>query len=78
MISVYQAFCESLYLYHYNFVILGLCNGTDIEIPLELRDEMTAEMVQGQYTVNSKIIARILFLRNFAYAEFRKNKTLVK
>ena len=30
------------------------------------------------FTVNSKIFARTLFLRNFAYAKFRENKTLVK
>ena len=28
--------------------------------------------------VNSEIFARILFSRNFAYAEFRENKTLAK
>ena len=31
-----------------------------------------------QVTVNSEIFARILFSRNFAYAKFRENKTLVK
>ena len=29
-------------------------------------------------TVNSEIFARVLFSRNFAYAKFRKNKTLAK
>ena len=29
-------------------------------------------------TVNSEFFARILFSRNFAYAEFRENKTLAK
>ena len=30
----------------------------------------------GLCTVNSEIFARVLFLRNFADAEFRENKTL--
>ena len=32
----------------------------------------------GSITVNSEIFARVLFSRNFAYAEFRENKTLAK
>ena len=32
----------------------------------------------GLCTVNSEIFARVLFLRNFADAEFRENKTLAK
>ena len=30
------------------------------------------------YTVNSEYFARVLFLRNFAYAKFRGNNTLAK
>ena len=30
------------------------------------------------HIVNSEIFARVLFLRNFTYAKFRENKTLVK
>ena len=31
-----------------------------------------------QTVVNSEISTRTLFLRNFAYAKFRENKTLMK
>ena len=30
------------------------------------------------YTVNPEIFARVLLLRNFAYAKFRENKTHAK
>ena len=61
--------CTIIYL-----VILGLCNGTDIEIPLELRDEMTAEMVQGKYTVNSKILRGFYFCETSHMRSFAKIK----
>ena len=35
-------------------------------------------MVVTLNTVNSEIITRVLFPRNFAYAKFHENKTLAK
>ena len=66
-------------LFHLRFVINGMFFNFEIIVNFSFNGgDVPRSPSYGVCTVNSEIFARVLFSRNFAYAEFRDNKTLAK